>query len=55
MKEKKIEIILSKEHNIFGFINGKSEQKVSIMHFDVDNLTSRRKTNSPYEIIFNNF
>jgi len=47
---KKSEISLSKEYSIFGFINGKSEQKVSIMHFDVDNLTSRRKTNSPYEI-----
>jgi len=47
---KKSEISLNKEYSIFGFINDKSEQKVSIMHFDVDNLTSRRKTNSPYEI-----
>ena len=47
---KKNETFLSKEHAIFGFINGKYEQKVSIMHFDVDNLTSRRKINSPYEI-----
>ncbi|MCE9652357.1 MAG: GTP cyclohydrolase IIa [Nitrosarchaeum sp.] len=44
------EVFLSKEHIIFGFVDDKSEQKVSIMHFDVDNLTSRRKINSPYEI-----
>lgn len=44
------EVFLSKEYAIFGFVNGKSDQKVSIMHFDVENLTSRRKINSPYEI-----
>lgn len=44
------EIVLSKEHAIFGFINDKSEQNVSIMHFDVENLTSKRKIKSPYEI-----
>jgi GTP cyclohydrolase IIa len=43
-------IILNKEHNIFGFVNGKLEQKVIIMHFDVEDLTSKRKTKSPYEI-----
>ena len=47
---KKNETLLNKEHNIFGFVNGKSNSKVSIMHLDVDDLTSRRKTNSPYEI-----
>ncbi len=47
---KKNEIILNKEHNIFGFVNGKSDLNVSIMHLDVDDLTSKRKTNSPYEI-----
>ena len=47
---KKNEIILNKEYNIFGFINGKSNLKVSIMHLDVDDLTSKRNTNSPYEI-----
>ena len=47
---KKNKIILNKEHNIFGFINGNSDSKVSIMHLDVDDLTSRRKTASPYEI-----
>lgn len=53
---KKREVFLSKEYTIYGFISDNSKQKVSIMHFDVDNLTSRRKINSPYEItsiIFN--
>ena len=47
---KKNKTILNKEHNIFGFVNGKSDSNVSIMHLDIDDLTSRRQTNSPYEI-----
>lgn len=47
---KQSEIILNKEYNIYGFLNGKTEQKVTIMHLDVENLTSARKTKSPYEI-----
>jgi len=47
---KKNKIILNKEHNIFGFVNETSDSEVSIMHLDVDDLTSRRKTDSPYEI-----
>jgi len=47
---KKNKIILNKEHNIFGFVNGKSDSKISIMHLDIDDLTSRRQTTSPYEI-----
>jgi len=47
---KKSGIKLNEEHNIFGFIDGKVESKVTIMHLDVDNLTSRGKTISPYEI-----
>ena len=43
-------VILNKEHNIFGFVNGKADQKVTIMHFDVDDLSSSRKIKSPYEI-----
>jgi GTP cyclohydrolase IIa len=53
---KKNEVILNKKYNIFGFIDDKTEQETSIIHLDVDNLTSRRKTDSPYEIsstIFN--
>lgn len=47
---KKNKIILNLEHNIFGFVNETSDLEVSIMHLDVDDLTSRRKTDSPYEI-----
>ena len=49
---KKNKIILNTEHNIFGFIYDGFDSKVSIMHLDVDNLTSKRKTDSPYEITF---
>ena len=47
---KKNQIILNSEHNIFGFVNENSDSNVSIMHLDVDDLTSKRKTDSPYEI-----
>lgn len=47
---KKNKIILNKEYNIFGFVNGKTDPQVSIMHLDIDDLSSKRKTNSPYEI-----
>lgn len=47
---KKNKIILSTEHNIFGFVYDKSDSQVTIMHLDVDDLTSKQTTNSPYEI-----
>jgi len=47
---KKTQTFLDKKNNIFGFMNGKSDNHVTIMHFDVDNLTSARKIKSPYEI-----
>jgi GTP cyclohydrolase IIa len=47
---KKNKIILNTEHNIFGFVYDGFDSKVSIMHLDIDNLTSKRKTDSPYEI-----
>ncbi len=47
---KKNQNLLNEEHSIFGFVNGKSDLKVSIMHLDVDDLSSRRATDSPYEI-----
>jgi len=49
-KGKKNKTILNKEHNIFGFVNGKADSKVSIMHLDVEDLTSKGQTSSPYEI-----
>jgi len=53
---RKNNVSLSHEHNIFGFVNSASEKEVIILHFDVDDLSSRRKTLSPFEIssiIFN--
>jgi len=47
---KKSETVLNDKHNIYGFIDGVNKSKVTIMHLDVDNLTSKRKTVSPYEI-----
>ena len=47
---KKSIIKLNEEHNIYGFIDGKNESKITIMHLDVDNLTSKSSTMSPYEI-----
>ena len=41
---------LNEEYNIYGFIDGKNESKITIMHLDVDNLTSKSSTMSPYEI-----
>ncbi len=47
---KKNEVVLDEKHNIFGFVNEQSESNASIMHLDVDDLSSRRQTDSPYEI-----
>jgi GTP cyclohydrolase IIa len=47
---KKSQTKLNDKHNIYGFIDGLNKSKVTIMHLDVDNLTSKRKTASPYEI-----
>ena len=47
---KKTPIVLDESHHIFGFVNGHVDQQVTIMHFDVENITSQRKIKSPYEI-----
>ena len=52
---KKLQMFLNKEHNIYGFLNGKKDEKVTILHLDVDNITSKLKTMSPYEISFSIF
>ena len=49
-KARKSKIILEKEHNIFGYVDGKAEQLVQIMHMDVDGSTSISAKKSPYEI-----
>jgi GTP cyclohydrolase IIa len=47
---KKNKKFLDKENEIFGFLNNESQSEVTIMHFDVEDLTSRRNTLSPFEI-----
>ncbi|MEK6834579.1 MAG: GTP cyclohydrolase IIa [Thermoproteota archaeon] len=49
-KARKSKTLLNKDLNIFGFVNGKSEQTVNIMHMDVDGATSISTKKSPYEI-----
>ncbi len=49
-KARKSKIILEKKHNIFGYVDGKAEQLVQIMHMDVDGSTSISAKKSPYEI-----
>ena len=49
-KARKSKKILDKDHNIFGFIDGKLDHTVQIMHMDVDGSTSISTTKSPYEI-----
>ena len=46
---KKTKKFLSEKYNIYGSMNGKDEQNVTIMHLDVDSLTEKRKTISPYD------
>ena len=49
-KARKSKIILEKKHNIFGYVDGKADQLVQIMHMDVDDSTSISVKKSPYEI-----
>jgi GTP cyclohydrolase IIa len=49
-KARKSKTVLNKDLNIFGFVDGKSEQTVTIIHMDVDGSTSISVKKSPYEI-----
>ena len=46
---KKSKKLLNEKYNIFGSLNGKEKQDVTIMHLDVDSLSEKRKMISPYE------
>jgi len=48
-ESKKSKKLLNEKHSIFGSMNGKEEQNVTIMHLDVDSLSEKRKMISPYE------
>ena len=47
--DKKSKKFLNEKYNIYGSMNGQSEQNVTIMHLDVDGLTKKREMISPYE------
>jgi len=47
--DKKSKKFLNEKYNIYGSMNGKVEQNVTIMHLDVDGLTEKRQMISPYE------
>ena len=47
---KKNNVSLSDEYNIFGLLNMSSDKEITVLHFDVDDLSSRRTTLSPFEI-----
>ena len=49
-KARKSKIILEKKQNIFGYVDGKVDQSVQIMHMDVDGSTYISAKKSPYEI-----
>jgi GTP cyclohydrolase IIa len=46
---KKSQKLLNEKYSIFGTLNGHSEHSVTIMHLDIDDLTSKRKKMSPYD------
>ena len=48
-ESKKSKKLLNEKYSIFGSMNGKEEQNVTIMHLDVDGLSEKRKMISPYE------
>jgi len=47
---KKSGVLLNGEHAIYGRVDESSEKRATIMHMDVEDLASSRKTKSPYEI-----
>lgn len=49
-ESKKYNRYLDKNYDIFGLLDGKEEQKITIAHLDVDNITSTGDAKSPYEI-----
>ena len=49
-KGKKNNLILNEKHQIFGDLKKTNESKVTILHFDINDLSSKRKNLSPFEI-----
>ena len=49
-EREKAKNVLDEEHSILGSVSAGTGQSVSIMHLDVDSLTAREESYSPYEI-----
>lgn len=49
-KARRSKLFLDKEHNIFGLSLQKGDDRVQIIHMDVDGSTSISATKSPYEV-----
>ena len=47
---RRMNLVLDKEHNIFGQLKNGDEDLVQIIHMDVDGSTSISATKSPYEV-----
>jgi len=47
---KKSRALLNEQHGIYGYVDEGAGKRVTIMHMDVEDLTSSQKTKSPYEI-----
>ncbi len=47
---RKKNVSLSEKYNIFGFVNTSPDTKTTILHFDVEDLSSKRIKLSPFEI-----
>lgn len=47
---KQNKVILDAKHNIFGYLAPSDNQEITIIHMDVENITSKRANMSPYEI-----
>lgn len=47
---KKSRVSLDEQHAIYGYLDGGADKRVTIMHMDVEDLTSSQETKSPYEI-----
>ncbi len=45
----KLKTILNKKYNIYGFVNKENNQNVTIMHFDIEDFTSKKITQTSYE------
>lgn len=46
----KNDVVLNNKYKIYGFINETNIHDVTILHFDIEDFTSIKKTQTPYEV-----